>query len=58
VSASHARAVHGTRPGYAARIENCPKNWLATFDRIASIPTILTGQPTIRGMRRTVRRVI
>ncbi len=28
------------------------------FDRITSIPTILNGQPTIRGMRLTVRRVI
>jgi len=28
------------------------------FDRITSVPTILNGQPTIRGMRLTVRRVI
>ena len=31
---------------------------MAKFDRITSIPTILNGQPTIRGMRLTVRRVI
>jgi uncharacterized protein (DUF433 family) len=30
----------------------------AAFDRITCIPTILNGQPTIRGMRLTVRRVI
>jgi len=28
------------------------------FDRITSDPTLLDGQPTIRGMRLTVRRVI
>ena len=28
------------------------------FDRITSNPNILGGQPTIRGMRLTVRRVI
>lgn len=31
---------------------------MARFDRITSIPTILNGQPTIRGMRLSVRRVI
>ena len=31
---------------------------MAKFDRITSVPTILNGQPTIRGMRLTVRRVI
>jgi uncharacterized protein (DUF433 family) len=31
---------------------------MATFDRITCIPTILNGQPTIRGMRLSVRRVI
>ncbi len=31
---------------------------MSAFDRITSIPTILNGQPTIRGMRLTVRRVI
>jgi uncharacterized protein (DUF433 family) len=31
---------------------------MATFDRITCIPTVLSGQPTIRGMRLTVRRVI
>ena len=31
---------------------------MAAFDRITSVPTILNGQPTIRGMRLTVRRVI
>ena len=29
-----------------------------TFDRITSNPAILGGQPTIRGMRLTVRRVV
>ena len=28
------------------------------FDSITSIPTILNGQPAIRGMRLTVRRVL
>ncbi len=28
------------------------------FDRISTKPAILSGQPTIRGMRLTVRRVI
>jgi len=31
---------------------------MATFDRITCVPTILNGQPTIRGMRLTVRRVL
>jgi len=31
---------------------------MATFDRITCIPTILNGQPTIRGMRLSVRHVI
>ncbi len=31
---------------------------MALFDRIASDPNILNGQPTIRGMRLSVRRVI
>src|SRR5437870_1158758 len=31
---------------------------MTKFDRITSVPTILNGQPTIRGMRLTVRRVI
>ena len=31
---------------------------MSRFDRITSIPTVLNGQPTIRGMRLTVRRVI
>ncbi len=31
---------------------------MAAFDRITSVPTVLNGQPTIRGMRLTVRRVI
>ncbi|MEW5783317.1 MAG: DUF433 domain-containing protein [Pseudomonadota bacterium] len=29
-----------------------------TFDRITVDPTIMNGQPTIRGMRLTVRRVV
>ncbi|MBP9174097.1 MAG: DUF433 domain-containing protein [Rhizobiales bacterium] len=28
------------------------------FDRITSNPTIVNGQPTIRGMRLTVKRVV
>lgn len=31
---------------------------MAKFDRITSIPSVLNGQPTIRGMRLSVRRVI
>jgi uncharacterized protein (DUF433 family) len=31
---------------------------MTAFDRITSVPTILNGQPTIRGMRLSVRRVI
>lgn len=31
---------------------------LPAFDRITSDPTILNGQPCIRGMRLTVRRVL
>jgi uncharacterized protein (DUF433 family) len=31
---------------------------MPAFDRITSDPAILNGQPTIRGMRLTVRRVI
>jgi uncharacterized protein (DUF433 family) len=31
---------------------------MASFDRITSNPNILNGQPAIRGMRLTVRRVI
>ena len=31
---------------------------MGTFDRIASMPTILNGQPTIQGSRLAVRRVI
>ena len=31
---------------------------MTTFDRITSNPAILGGQPTIRGMRLTVRRVV
>ena len=31
---------------------------MTKFDRITSDPAILGGQPTIRGMRLTVRRVI
>lgn len=31
---------------------------MMAFDRITSVPTVLNGQPTIRGMRLTVRRVI
>jgi uncharacterized protein (DUF433 family) len=29
-----------------------------TFDRITSDPSVLGGQPTIRGMRLSVRRVL
>jgi uncharacterized protein (DUF433 family) len=31
---------------------------MPTFDRITSDPAILNGQPCIRGMRLTVRRVL
>ena len=31
---------------------------MAKFDRITCVPTVLNGQPTIRGMRLSVRRVI
>ena len=31
---------------------------MTAFDRITGVPTVLNGQPTIRGMRLTVRRVI
>ena len=31
---------------------------MARFDRITCIPALPNGQPTIRGMRLTVRRVI
>ena len=31
---------------------------MAKFDRITCIPTLLNGQPTIRGMRLSVRRVV
>jgi uncharacterized protein (DUF433 family) len=31
---------------------------MTPFDRITSDPTMLSGQPTIRGMRLSVRRVI
>jgi uncharacterized protein (DUF433 family) len=31
---------------------------MTMFDRITSDPNILNGQPTIRGMRLSVRRVI
>lgn len=31
---------------------------MGRFDRITSTPTILNGQPTIRGTRLSVRRVI
>ena len=31
---------------------------MATFDRITSDPAVLNGQPCIRGMRLTVRRVL
>jgi len=31
---------------------------MTTFDRITSDPALLNGQPCIRGMRLTVRRVL
>lgn len=31
---------------------------MATFERITSDPAVLNGQPCIRGMRLTVRRVL
>ena len=33
-------------------------NAMMTFDRITSDPAVLGGQPCIRGMRLTVRRVL
>lgn len=35
-----------------------PEKAMAKLDRITCIPTVLNGQPTIRGMRLSVRRVI
>jgi uncharacterized protein (DUF433 family) len=40
-----------------AKAENLSKA-MASFDRIISNPNILNGQPMIRGMRLSVRRVI
>jgi uncharacterized protein (DUF433 family) len=40
------------------RMGNSRAKPMATFDRITSVPTILNGQPTIRGMRLRARRVI
>lgn len=31
---------------------------MSTFDRITSDPAVLNGQPCVRGMRLTVRRVL
>jgi uncharacterized protein (DUF433 family) len=39
-------------------IENLKDLTMHTFDRITSDPTILGGQPVIRGMRLSVRRVL
>ena len=50
--------VHGTGPGYISWARTSGAGPMATFDRITCIPTILNGQPTIRGMRLSVRRVI
>ena len=49
--------VAATCPAYDCRsgIRGKP---MVSFDRITSNPNILNGQPAIRGMRRTVRRVI
>ena len=46
---AHLRYAASTRHGGAI---------VAKFDRITSIPSVLNGQPTIRGMRLSVRRVI
>jgi len=47
---------------HAEHADNYPSNsvnlLMQIFDRITSNPEILHGQPTIRGMRLSVRRVV
>ena len=52
------RVVPATGLGYAWLNGKSQSKPMATFDQITCIPTILNGQPTIRGMRLSVRRVI
>lgn len=53
-----ARIVLASGSDYAFALRLQEGTAMAKFDRITSIPTILNGQPTIRGMRLSVRRVI
>jgi uncharacterized protein (DUF433 family) len=43
---------------YHRQSENPGQKPMASFDRITSNPNILNGQPTIRGMRLSVQRVV
>ena len=52
------KVVHAPRLVYAPIKGNFGEEPVAKFDRITCIPTVLNGQPTIRGMRLSVRRVI
>jgi uncharacterized protein (DUF433 family) len=62
----HVNANPGTAAGivratYLTYHRQNRKSWaktMASFDRITSNPNILNGQPTIRGMRLSVRRVV
>lgn len=54
----HQYVVHAARLGYAVLERKFQGSPVARFDRITCIPTVLNGQPTIRGMRLSVRRVI
>lgn len=42
----------------SSRYLNCEWCFMNSFDRITSDPAIVNGQPCIRGMRLTVRRVL
>jgi uncharacterized protein (DUF433 family) len=50
--------VAAGRHGYVCLDRRSWGKPMATFDRITCVPTILNGQPTIRGMRLSVRRVV
>lgn len=43
---------------YLSRAGNSESSCVAKFERITSNPAVLNGQPTIRGMRLSIRRVI
>ena len=47
-----------TKLGYIHTRSAIQASVMASFDRITSDPSILNGQPVIRGMRLSVRRVI